>query len=127
MQQGLGGTGVNRQTTQPTGGPMPNPWATTTSNTTTPSLVGMGGSGGGVGGLEGSGGMGTGGAEGGGLNPFAMGTDMARLVNPQQMMEMMQDPMVRPRGLMSDVSYLFVQPMISESKLTPPSFVRFSK
>ncbi len=94
MQQGLGGTGSSRQagrTTQPTGGPMPNPWATTSD--TTPSSVGMAGSVGGVGGLEGSGGMGTGGA-GGGLNPWAMGTDMAR-INPQHMMEMMQDPMVR--------------------------------
>ncbi len=98
MQRGLGGGGSSGQTgrtTQPTGGPMPNPWATPSA--TTPSSVGMTGSGGGggMGGLEGSGGMGgTGGAEGG-LSPWAMGTDMAR-VNPQQMMEMMQDPMVRP-------------------------------
>ncbi len=97
MQQWLGGTGSSGRTpTQPTGGPMPNPWATPSA--TTPSSVGMAGSGGVGEGLDGSGGMGTGGGGAGGdLNPWSMGgADMSR-VNPQQMMEMMQDPMVRAR------------------------------
>ncbi len=91
MQQGLGGTGSSGQTpTQPTGGPMPNPWATPSA--TTPSSVGgMAGSGG----LGGSGGMGMGGGgAGGGLDPWSMGADASGTI-PPQMMEFIRDPMVR--------------------------------
>ncbi len=103
MQQGLDGTGSSGRTpTQPTGGPMPNPWATTPSTTTTPSLGGMAGSGGASGGLNGSGGLGSGGV-GGDLTPWSMGGADMSTPNSQQMMEMMQDPMVRELGLICPV------------------------